>query len=131
MASKARSKKVAASARSGAQPAAAARRERKNTQRAHQAVAKFQTSSKGFRCVFSGHFPKKVEAVEALAFHLAQFEAMLPNTMEAVRLARYPGAGNRDPRRMALGLCENLSVLRTHLAKSIGALESLANGHKK
>ena len=48
--------------------------------------------------------------------------------LEAVRLARYPGAGNRNPKRMALGLCENLSVLKTHLSKSIGALEAIANG---
>jgi hypothetical protein len=131
MASKSRSKKVVAPSRATTHPAAALRREMKNEKRALQAVARFRTSAKGFRGVFSGHFPKKVEHVETLAFHLAQFEAQLPNTLEAVRLARYPGAGNRNPRRMALGLCENLSVLKTHLSRSIGALEALANGHAK
>jgi hypothetical protein len=131
MASKLRSTKVVASPKSATHPAAALRRELKNEKRALQAVERFRTSAKGFRGVFSGHFPQKVEHVETLAFHLAQFEAQLPNTLEAVRLARYPGAGNRNPRRMALGLCENLSVLKTHLSKSIGALEALANGHKK
>jgi hypothetical protein len=130
MASKSRSKKAPAPPKSEIQPAAALRRELKNEKRAHQAVARFRTSSRGFRGVFSGHFPKKIEEIETLAFHLAQFEAQLPNTLEAVRLARYPGAGNRNPKRMALGLCENLSVLKTHLSKSIGALEAIANGAK-
>jgi len=126
MVSKAKSKKSAAAA-----PAHAARREALNHKRALKTVECFRTSAKGFRVVFTGHFPKKVEEVETLAFHLAQFEAQVPTTLEAVRLARYPGAGNRDPRRMALGLCENLSALKTHLAKSIGALEAIANGKKK
>jgi hypothetical protein len=128
MASKAKTKKVAAPSRAAVHPHAALRREMQNEKRAHQAVARFRTSSKGFRGVFTGHFPKKMEEIETLAFHLAQFEAKIPNTLEAVRLARYPGAGNRNPKRMALGLCENLSVLKTHLSKSIGALEAIANG---
>lgn len=128
MASKAKSKNVPVPPRPPVHPAAALRREMQNEKRAHQAVARFKTSAKGFRGVFSGHFPKKIEDVETLAFHLAQFEAKIPSTLEAVRLARYPGAGNRNPKRMALGLCENLSVLKTHLSRSIGALESMANG---
>ena len=129
MASKAKSQKASTSAKTAKpQPSAASRRELLNDKRAHQAVARFQTSSKGFRGVFGGHFPSKVVEVETLAFHLAQFEAQLPSAVEAIRLARYPGAGNRDPKRMALGLCENLSALKTHLNKSIGALETLANG---
>ena len=112
-------------------PATAARRERLNDRHAQQAVERFKISAKGFRSVFSGHFPKHMPEVETLAFHLAQVEAQLPNTVEAIRLARYPNAGRRDPRRMALGLCENLSVLRTHVARSIAALEKIANGHKK
>jgi hypothetical protein len=104
------------------------RRERLNDERAQHAVARFKTSSKGFRVVFGGHFPEKVREVETLAFHLAQIEAQLPNTVEAIRLARYPRAGRRNPKRMALGLCENLSVLQTHVASSIRALEKIANG---
>jgi hypothetical protein len=130
MASKAKTKKTAAPA-GGVSAANGKRREEINNRHATKAVERFKQASKGFRGVFSGHFPKKVEEVETLAFHLAQFEAQLPNTVEAIRLARYPGAGNRDPRRMALGLCENLSVLKTHLTKSIGALETLADGENK
>jgi hypothetical protein len=130
MASKAKTKKAPVPEKV-AHPGAAARREALNHKRAEQAVARFKTSAKGFRGVFNGHFPEKAIEVETLAFHLAQFEAQLPNTLEAVRLARYPGAGNRNPKRMALGLCENLSVLKTHLSKSIGALETLANGEAK
>lgn len=136
MASKASSQKAPArAARQAAKPpakhhATAARRERLNQAHAEQAVTKFKTSSKGFRSVFGNHFPEKISHVETLAFHLAQVEAQLPNVIEAIRLARYPGAGKRNPKRMALGLCENLSVLKSHLSKSIGALESLANGSK-
>ena len=136
MASKARTKKTPARAASSrAKPpvkhhGTAARRERLNQAHAEQAVELFKMSCKGFRGVFGGHFPARLNEVETLAFHLAQFEALLPNVVEAIRLARYPGAGKRNPKRMALGLCENLSVLRSHLAKSIGALESIANGSK-
>ena len=125
MASKARTKKAAPVARSAAPAAAGARREGLNDKRARQAVARFRTSSRGFRCVFGGHFPSKMTDVETLAHHLAQFEAQLPSAVEAVRLARYPGAGNRNPKRMALGLCENLSALETHLAEAIKALGAL------
>jgi hypothetical protein len=107
------------------------RREVLNHRHAEAAVERFQNSSRGLRGVFGRHFPTKVEHVETLAYHLASVEAHLPNTVEAIRLARYPGAGNRDPKRMALGLCENLSVLRTHVNRSIGALEKLANGKKR
>ena len=131
MASKARQKKASAPAVHARHPLAAARREMQNHVRAEQAVARFRTSAKGFRCVFGGHFPEKVAEVETLAFHLAQFEAQVPNAVEAIRLARYPGAGDLNPKRMALGLCENLSVLKTHLVKSIRALETLANGEAK
>lgn len=111
--------------------AAERHREKRSAERGRQAVARFQTSARGFRGVFSGHFPKKVEEVETLAYHLAQIEANLPNTIEAIRLARYPGAGKRDPKRMALGLCENLSALHTHLSRSIKALEAMANGKRR
>lgn len=133
MASKARTKRAPALVKSaGAKATAtAARREVLNDRHAQQAVDRFLTSAKGFRCVFGGHFPAKVTDVETLAFHLAQFEAHLPNTVEAIRLARYPGAGMRNPKRMALGLCENLSVLKSHLTKSIGALEHLTNGRQR
>lgn len=107
------------------------RRERLNDRHGKAAVERFKTSAKGFRCVFGGHFPARVNEVETLAYHLAQVEAQLPNTVEAIRLARYPNAGKRNPRRMALGLCENLSALKTHLTQSIGALEKIANGHAK
>jgi hypothetical protein len=130
MASKARTKKTPAPVKSAGAKANAARREILNDRHAQQAVERFKTSAKGFRCVFGGHFPAKLEHVETLAFHLAQFEAHLPNAVEAIRLARYPNAGKRNPKRMALGLCENLSVLSGHLAKSIRALEKLANGRK-
>ena len=131
MVSKASSKKAPRAQAAVRSPAASARRERLNDRHAQQAVERFKTSAKGFRCVFGGHFPTRVNEVETLAFHLAQVEAQLPNTVEAIRLARYPNAGRRDPRRMALGLCENLSVLRTHVARSIAALEKIANGHAK
>jgi hypothetical protein len=131
MASKAKSQKTGSVAKPARAAATIARREMINERHAQAAVDRFRTSSKGFRGVFGGHFPKKTEHVETLAFHLAQFEAHLPNTVEAIRLARYPGAGKRNPKRMALGLCENLSVLQRHLTKSIGALESIANGKKK
>lgn len=130
MASKARTTKTPALVRSAGAKATAARREILNDRHAQQAVEKFQTSAKGFRCVFGGHFPQKPIHVETLAFHLAQFEAHLPSAVEAIRLARYPNAGKRNPKRMALGLCENLSVLRRHLAMSIGALEMITNGKK-
>jgi hypothetical protein len=111
--------------------ATAARREMLNDRHAQQAVERFKASAKGFRNVFGGHFPERISDVETLAFHLAQFEAHLPNTVEAIRLARYPGAGKRNPRRMALGLCENLSVLKAHLVKSIAALDRITNGRPK
>ena len=130
MASKARTTKSPTPAKAAARAATAARREKLNERHAHAAVERFKASAKGFRGVFNGHFPSKVAEVETLAFHLAQFEAHLPNAVQAIRLARYPGAGQRNPKRMALGLCENLSILRGHLAKSIGALEKIANGRK-
>jgi hypothetical protein len=55
-------------------------------------------------------------------------EASLPSAREAIRLARYPKAGDRNPRRMALGLMENLSVLESHLRKANAALDELACG---
>ena len=130
MASKAKTKAAPKATASTKARATAKRREILNDKHAQQAVERFKTSAKGFRCVFTGHFPEKLNDVETLAFHLAQFEAHLPNTVEAIRLARYPGAGKRNPKRMALGLSENLSVLSRHLTKSIGALEKLTNGRK-
>lgn len=128
MASKARSMKPLARTRAAK---ASAHRAKLDAERGQQAVERFRASAKGFRGVLSEHFPTKVADVEAVAYHLAQFEALLPTTVEAIRLARYPGAGRRDPRRMALGLCENLSVLQTHLCQSICSLEKLANGKAK
>ncbi len=128
MASKDSSKKSPLRVRSAK---STAHRAKRDAERGQQAVERFRTSAKGFRGVLSEHFPTRVADVETVAYHLAQFEALLPTTVEAIRLARYPGAGRRDPRRMALGLCENLSVLQTHLCESICALESLANGKKK
>lgn len=128
MASKDSSKNAPARARHAR---STAHRARRDAERGQQTVDRFRTAARGFRGVLSGHFPDKVAEVETVAFHLAQVEAQLPTTVEAIRLARYPGAGRRDPRRMALGLCENLSVLQTHLCESICALEKLANGKKK
>jgi hypothetical protein len=95
-----------------------------------KSVDTFRVSSKGFRRVFSGHFGDAHEDIESVAFHLGQVEALLPTTREAIRLARYPGAGNRNPKRMALGLVENLSVLETHLREANKALGRLARKHK-
>ena len=125
-----KSKAAAAMSKSGTR-VSSARRETINDRHAQKALERFKTSCKGFRGVFNGHFPEKGDEVETLAYHLGQFEAQLPNAVEAIRLARYPGAGRRDPKRMALGLSQNLAVLRIHLSKSIGALDKLANGHKR
>jgi hypothetical protein len=131
MASKRRKRKVPAAISRTSTRSSSAHRETVNDRHAQKALERFKTSSKGFRGVFQGHFPDKVGEVETLAYHLGQFEAQLPNCVEAIRLARYPGAGRRDPKRMALGLSENLAALRIHLSKSIGALDKLANGHKR
>lgn len=100
-------------------------------EREQRTVELFKTSSKGLRRVFEKHFPDLNGQVEKLVFHLAQVEARMPTTNEAIRLARYPGAGDRDPRRMAMGLWENLSVLETHLRKAKDSLESLARGSRE
>ena len=106
---------------------------RVDARREKRSVDTFRVSSRGFRRVFAKHFGEANDSVEAVAYHLAQVEAQLPNAREAIRLARYPGAGNRNPRRMALGLMENLSALESHLRRANVALQALArgaNGHK-
>jgi hypothetical protein len=101
------------------------RRERIRRQHMERAVARFKVSSKGLRRVFEKHFGDNPKAVEALVFHLARLEATLPNTNDAIRLARYPGAGDKNPKRMALGLWETLSVLEGHVRGAREALEDL------
>ena len=99
------------------------------TARMRRSVDTFRVSAKGFRRVFSRHFGEGNADVESVAFHLGQVEAVLPTMREAIRLARYPGAGNRNPKRMALGLVENLSLLETHLREANAALGRLARSH--
>ena len=101
-------------------------RERRKKERESRTVERFKTSSRGLRRVFGGHFPESSPEVEAVVYHLASAEAKLPTTREAIRLARYPGAGDRDPRRFAMGLWENLSVLQRHLQGAMDSLEKLA-----
>jgi len=101
-------------------------RERRKNERESRTVERFKTSSRGLRRVFGGHFPESSPEVEAVVYHLASAEAKLPTTREAIRLARYPGAGERDPRRFAMGLWENLSILHKHLQGAMDSLEKLA-----
>ncbi len=112
----------------GGPPAKQERKDKQDTERGKRTVDRFRTSSRGLRGVFTKHFPEHNATVESLVFHLAQVEAQLPCTVEAIRLARYPGAGNRNAKRMALGLWENLSVLEAHLKASLDSLECLAKG---
>lgn len=104
------------------------RKARLASERARKTVDTFKVSHRGFRKILSKHFGETHPSVEAVAYHLAQFEASLPSAREAIRLARYPKAGDRNPRRMVLGLRENLAVLQGHLAKAGDALEKLAKG---
>jgi hypothetical protein len=101
-------------------------RERRTQEREARTVERFKTSSKGLRRVFGGHFPDSTPEVESVVYHLASAEAKLPSTREAIRLARYPRAGDRDPRRFAMGLWENLSILHKHLQGAMDSLEKLA-----
>ena len=101
-------------------------RERRKNERESRTVERFKTSSKGFRRVFAGHFPESSPEVEAIVYHLASLEAKQAATQEALRLARYPGAGDRDPRRFAMGLWENLSIAHKHLTGAMESLEKLA-----
>lgn len=105
-----------------------ARKERLAAERGRRTVDTFKVAHRGFRRIFSKHFGHETPAVETLSYHLAQVEASLPSAREAIRLARYPRAGDRNPRRMALGLIENLSVLESHLRKANAALDELASG---
>lgn len=110
--------------------APSARKEANATRRGHRAVGTFRVSHKGIRRTFGRHFGEANPAVETLAYHLAQVEATLPTVLEAIRLARYPNAGNRNPKRFALGLRENLGALEGHLRHANQALKTLArNGH--
>jgi len=101
-------------------------RERRKNERETRTVERFKTSSKGFRRVFEGHFPDSSPEVESVVYHLASLEAKQAATQEALRLARYPGAGDRDPRRFVMGLWENLSIVHQHLGGAIDSLEKLA-----
>lgn len=101
------------------------RRERMRQEHMERAVARFKVSSKGLRRVFEKHFGEQAREVEALVFHLARMEATLPNTNDAIRLARYPGAGDKNPKRMAMGLWETLSVLEGHVRGARSALEDI------
>lgn len=101
-------------------------RKRKDEERGDRTLARFQVSTRGLRRVFEKHFPECSEDTEAAVFHLAKAEAQLPRLREAIRLARYPGAGDRGARRMAMGLWENLSFMQKHLAGAMAALENLA-----
>ena len=101
-------------------------RERRKNERENRTVERFKTSSKGLRRVFGGHFPASSPEVESVVYHLASAEAKLPMTREAIRLARYPGAGERDPRRFSMGLWVNLSILHKHLQGAMDSLEKLA-----
>ncbi len=106
-----------------------ARRARIRKEHAERTVARYKVSSKGLRRVFGTHFADKPEAVEALVFHLARLEATMPNTNDAIRLARYPGAGDRNPRRMAMGLWETLSVVEGHVRGAREALEDVVDAN--
>ena len=106
-------------------------RERRKNERETRTVERFKTSAKGLRRVFGGHFPASSPEVEAVVYHLASAEAKLPMTREAIRLARYPGAGDRDPRRFSMGLWENLSVLHKHLQGAMDSLEKLARDNSE
>lgn len=106
-------------------------KQKKSAEREKRSVDTFRTASRGYRRVFSKHFGEGTEAVEAVAYHLAQVEVQMPSAREAIRLARYPGAGNRNPRRMALGLMENLSALESHLRRANEALQQLARGSSR
>ncbi len=110
--------------------AANAEMDPKAVARMHRSVDTFRVSARGFRRIFSHHFGEGNADVEAVAYHLGQVEAMFPTVREAIRLARYPGAGNRNPKRMALGLVENLSVLERQLREANAALCRLARSHR-
>jgi len=100
--------------------------------RGDRTVARFKASVKGLRRVFEKHFPGQESQIEALIYNLAKVEAQLPNARHAIRSARYPGAGDRGPKRFALGLWENLSFIERHLKQAMDALEVLGgseNGH--
>ena len=101
-------------------------RERRRVEREARIVDRFKTSTRGLRRVFEKHFADQSRDVETLVYHLASAEAKLPSTRRAIRLARYPGAGDRDARRFAMGLWENLSVLDMHVRRAMEALENLA-----
>jgi hypothetical protein len=56
-------------------------------------------------------------------------EAQIPTAREAIRSARYPGSGDRNPRRMVMGLWENLSAIHNHMQSSIKCLEKLGSNN--
>ncbi|MCE9636963.1 MAG: hypothetical protein K8T90_14765 [Planctomycetes bacterium] len=110
------------------EPKDQARRDKLADARGMKTVDTFKVSHRGFQRVFAKHFGAENPEVEAASYHLAKIEAALPSMREAIRLARYPKAGDRNPRRMALGLIENLTVLQSNLRKANEALELLATG---
>ena len=101
-------------------------RRRKAEERGDKTLARFQSSTKGLRKIFEKHFPGKQGEGARVVFHLAKAEAQLPNVREAIRLARYPGAGDRGARQFVMGLWENLRFLERHLTSATAALEGLA-----
>lgn len=105
-----------------------ARKERLAEARGKKTVDTFRVAQKGFRTTFGKHFGTSTPSVETVSFHLARLEAALPTLREALRLARYPKAGNRNPKRFALGLMENLSAVQSHIAHANAALDCLATG---
>jgi hypothetical protein len=102
-------------------------RKKQTHEREQRILGRFQASTKGLRRVFEKHFPDDDVLIEALVFHLAQVEAQIPTAREAIRSARYPGSGDRHPRRMVMGLWENLSAIHNHLRSSIQCLEKLGS----
>ena len=68
------------------------------------------------------------KAAGALVFvstHRMSEVATTTNIQAALRSARYPGAGDRSPRRFALGLWENLRAYENHLRSATLCLERL------
>lgn len=100
-------------------------RDRLTQEREQRILERFKVSTQGLRRVFEKHFSEEPILTETLIFHLAKVEAQLPNIQAALRSARYPGAGDRSPRRFALGLWENLRAYENHLRSATLCLERL------
>lgn len=100
-------------------------RDRLTHEREQRILERFKVSTQGLRRVFEKHFADEPILTETVIFHLAKVEAQLPNIQAALRSARYPGAGDRSPRRFALGLWENLRAYENHLRSATLCLERL------